>query len=102
MLECAGFKVINLGKDVQADKFIEAAQQNGADLIALSALLTATLSSMKATVSKIKTDKNSPMILVGGAPVTQSFADSIGADGFSPDAVGAVAVARRLIALRGN
>jgi 5-methyltetrahydrofolate--homocysteine methyltransferase len=102
MLECAGFKVINLGKDVQADKFIEAAQQNGADLIALSALLTATLSSMKATVSKIKTEKNSPMILVGGAPVTQSFADSIGADGFSPHAVGAVAVARRLIALRGN
>jgi 5-methyltetrahydrofolate--homocysteine methyltransferase len=102
MLECAGFKVINLGKDVQADKFIEAAQQNVADLIALSALLTATLSSMRTTVSKIKTEKNSPMILVGGAPVTQAFADSIGADGFSPDAVGAVAVARRLIAQRGN
>jgi 5-methyltetrahydrofolate--homocysteine methyltransferase len=102
MLECAGFKVINLGKDVQADKFIEAAQQNGADLIALSALLTATLSSMRTTVSKIKTEKNSPMILVGGAPVAQAFADSIGADGFSPDAVGAVAAARRLIAQRGN
>jgi 5-methyltetrahydrofolate--homocysteine methyltransferase len=102
MLECAGFKVIDLGKDVQAEKFIEAAQQNGAALIALSALLTATLSSMKATASKIKTERNSPMILVGGAPVTQIFADSIGADGFSPDAIGAVAVARRLIALREN
>ncbi len=102
MLECAGFKVINLGKDVEADKFIDAAQQNGADVIALSALLSSTLSSMSATVSKIRTGKNAPEILVGGAPVTQAFADSIGANGFSPDATGAVAVARRLIALREN
>jgi 5-methyltetrahydrofolate--homocysteine methyltransferase len=102
MLECAGFKVINLGKDVEADQFIEAAQQNGADLIALSALLTATLDSMRATVSKIKTEKNAPKILVGGAPVTQAFADGIGADGFGLDAAGAVAVARRLIGFREN
>ena len=102
MLECAGFRVINLGKDVDAEKFIEAAQQNGADLIALSALLTTTLDPMRSTVSKIKTGKSAPKILVGGAPVTQAFADSIGADGFSPDATGAVAVARRLIAPREN
>ena len=102
MLECAGFSVINLGKDIEADKFIEAAQQNGAELIALSALLTTTLGSMRTTVSKIKTEKNAPKILVGGAPVTQAFADSIGADGFSTDATGAVAVARRLIAIREN
>lgn len=102
MLECAGFNIINLGKDVEADKFIEAAQQNGAEVIALSALLTTTLGSMKAIVSKIKSEKNAPKTLVGGAPVTQAFADSIGADGFSPDATGAVAVARRLIASRKN
>ncbi len=100
MLECAGFNIINLGKDVEADKFIEAAQQNGAEVIALSALLTTTLGSMNAIVSKIKSEKNAPKTLVGGAPVTQAFADSIGADGFSPDATGAVAVARRLIASR--
>lgn len=102
MLECAGFKVINLGKDVEARKFIEAAQQNGAEVIALSALLTTTLGSMRETVSKIKSGKNAPKILVGGAPVTQAFADSISADGFSPDAAGAVAVARRLIAQQEN
>ncbi len=98
MLECAGFKVINLGKDVEASKFIEAAEQNWAEIIALSALLTTTLGAMRETVSEIKSGKKAPKILVGGAPVTQAFADSIGADGFSPDAAGAVTVARRLIA----
>jgi len=102
MLECAGFKVINLGVDVESDKFVEAAQQNDADLVALSALIMTTLGSMRTTVAKIKTEKNAPKILVGGAPVTQDFADSIGADGFSADAIGAVAVARRLIAVRQN
>jgi 5-methyltetrahydrofolate--homocysteine methyltransferase len=102
MLECGGFRVINLGKDVDAEKFIEAAQEDGADLIALSALLTTTLDQMRSTVSKIKSGQRSPKVLVGGAPVTQAFADSIGADGFSPDATGAVSVARRLIAPRKN
>jgi len=102
MLECAGFKVINLGKDVEAGKFIETAQQNGAEIIALSALLTTTLGAMRETVSEIKSGKNAPKILVGGAPVTQAFADSISADGFSSDAAGAVSVARRLIAQQQN
>lgn len=97
MLECTGFKVINLGTDVAAGKFIEAAQKTGAEVIALSALLTTTLSAMRETVAKIKSDKNAPKILVGGAPVTQEFADSIHADGFSSDAAGAVTVARQLI-----
>jgi len=100
MLECAGFSVINLGKDVKAETFIEAAQKNAADLIAVSALLTVTLGSMKATVSKIAAEKNPPKVLVGGAPVTRAFADSIGADGYSIDATGAVAVARQLIEAR--
>jgi 5-methyltetrahydrofolate--homocysteine methyltransferase len=102
MLECAGFKVIDLGRDVEADKFVKAAKQNRADLVALSALMTTTLASMKATVSRIKTENNAPKTVVGGAPVTQAFADRIGADGFSPDAVGAVAEARRLIGSRSD
>jgi len=102
MLECAGFRVIDLGRDVEAGKFVAAARQNGAAIVALSALLTTTLGSMREAVSQIKAGGNSPQVLVGGAPVTREFADSIGADGFSPDAVGAVTVARHLIAFRAN
>jgi 5-methyltetrahydrofolate--homocysteine methyltransferase len=100
MLECAGFKVIDLGTDVGAEKFVKTARQNSADLIALSALITTTTASMKAAVSIIKSQGKAPKTLVGGAPVTQAFADEIGADGYSPDAVGAVAVARRLVGIR--
>jgi 5-methyltetrahydrofolate--homocysteine methyltransferase len=100
MLECAGFKVIDLGKDVDSDKFVRAAQQNRADLVALSALITSALASMKTAVSSIRSQDNAPKTLIGGAPVTQAFADRIGADGYSPDAVGAVAVARHLIKSR--
>jgi 5-methyltetrahydrofolate--homocysteine methyltransferase len=97
MLEGAGFQVIDLGKDVEADKFVKAAKQNKAGLVALSALITTTLGSMKNTVARIKSENNAPKTLVGGAPVTQEFADQIGANGYSSDAVGAVAVARNLI-----
>ena len=97
MLECAGFRVIDLGKDVDPDGFVVTARQNGAKLIALSALLTSTLSSMEATASRIKSGKTPLKILVGGAPVTKAFAGRIGADGYSPDATGAVVVARNLI-----
>jgi 5-methyltetrahydrofolate--homocysteine methyltransferase len=100
MLEGAGFKVIDLGKDVDPEIFVKTAKQSRADLIAMSALITSTLASMATAVSKIKSAPNPPKTLVGGAPVTQEFANRIGADGFSPDAVGAVAVARRLIAMR--
>jgi 5-methyltetrahydrofolate--homocysteine methyltransferase len=100
MLECAGFKVIDLGTDVGAEKFVKTARQNSADLIALSALITTTTASMKAAVSIIKSQGKTPKTLVGGAPVTQAFADEIGADGYSPDAIGAVAVARRLVGIR--
>lgn len=100
MLECAGFKVIDLGTDVEVEKFVKTARQNSADLIALSALITTTTASMKAAVSIIKSQRKAPKTLVGGAPVTQAFADEIGADGYSPDAVGAVAVARRLVGIR--
>jgi 5-methyltetrahydrofolate--homocysteine methyltransferase len=100
MLECAGFKVIDLGTDVEAEKFVKTARQNIADLIALSALITTTTASMKAAVSMVKSQRKAPKTLVGGAPVTQAFADEIGADGYSPDAIGAVVVARRLVGIR--
>ena len=100
MLEGAGFKVIDLGTDVEADKFVKAAQKNRADLIALSALLTTALPSMEAIIARIKKEDSAPKTLVGGAPVTQAFAHKFGADGYSPDASGAVAVARRLIGIR--
>jgi 5-methyltetrahydrofolate--homocysteine methyltransferase len=97
MLECAGFRVIDLGKNVGADEFADTARKNRADLVAMSALITSTLSSMETAVSRLKAAEDAPRILVGGAPVTQAFANRIGADGYSPDAVGAVSVARRLI-----
>lgn len=97
MLECSGFRVIDLGTNVDAEQFVQFAQKNRAKLIAMSALLTTTLASMEAIVSRIRSESNAPKTIVGGAPVTQEFANYIGADGYSPDAVGAVAVARHLI-----
>ena len=97
MLECSGFRVIDLGTDVDADQFVKAGRKSKAKLIAMSTLLTSTLASMKAIVSRIRSESDAPKTIVGGAPVTQGFADHIGADGYSPDAVGAVEVARRLI-----
>jgi len=97
MLECSGFEVLDLGTDVEPEKFVKAARKRGAKLIALSALITTTLASMAATVSRIKSERNPPKTLVGGAPVTREFADRIGADGYSPDAVGAIDVVRHLL-----
>jgi 5-methyltetrahydrofolate--homocysteine methyltransferase len=97
MLECAGYKVVDLGVDVEAERFVDAARQNGADLVALSALITTTLASMQSIVTRIKSERDAPKTLVGGAPVTQEFADRIGADAYSPDAVGAVTAVRQLL-----
>lgn len=98
MLECAGFKVIDLGVDVDAGKFLTAARKNNADIVAMSALLTTTMSAMEAIISKLKIGGSNLKTMVGGAPVTQPFADKIGADGYSSDAPGAVTVARELVA----
>ena len=100
MLEGAGFEVIDLGVDVGPDKFIAEAQAKKAGLIALSALLTTTMPHMRSVVEELKKvgAHGQIKVIVGGAPLTQRYADEIGADGYSDNANGAVALARRLVA----
>lgn len=98
MLEGAGFKVIDLGVDVDKDKFIQAAKDNQANIVAISALLTTTMPSMGEAVTAIKEAGLPVKTIIGGAPVTQEFADKIGADGYSDDAPSAVKLARELLA----
>jgi len=98
MMEGAGFEVIDLGVDVASEKFVQAAAEKKADVIALSALLTTTMPAMQTTVTAIKEAGLSSRTIIGGAPVTQSFADQIGADGYSPDAPGAVRLVKKLVA----
>jgi corrinoid protein of di/trimethylamine methyltransferase len=98
MLEGGGFDVIDLGVDVSAEKFVEEAKRTGANLIAVSALLTTTMTGMKAVVDAARDAglHETCKVIVGGAPVTQRFADTIGADGYSESASGAVLLARSL------
>ena len=100
MLEGGGFEVIDLGADVAPELFIEAAASKNANLVALSALLTVTMTSMKTTIDAFQTAglRDKVKIMVGGAPVTQQYADSIGADGYGESAGAAVALARKLVA----
>jgi 5-methyltetrahydrofolate--homocysteine methyltransferase len=99
MLEGGGFEVIDLGADVSPQRFIEAAATRNANLVALSALLTVTMPSMKTTVDAFQSAglRDKVKIMVGGAPVTQQYADAIGADGYSDSAAAAVALARKLV-----
>jgi 5-methyltetrahydrofolate--homocysteine methyltransferase len=99
MMEGAGFEVIDLGVSVPPEKFVETAISKGAQLIGMSALLTTTMPSMKTTIEALAKAglRDRIKVLVGGAPVTASFAESIGADAYAPDAVSAVDMARELI-----
>jgi len=99
MLEGGGFEVIDLGADVGPEKFVEAILRSNANFVCLSALLTVTMPSMKTTIEALKKAgvRERVKVLVGGAPVTRQFAEQIGADGYSEDAPGAVALARQLI-----
>jgi 5-methyltetrahydrofolate--homocysteine methyltransferase len=99
MLEGAGFEIIDLGVDVAPEAFVEAVQE-GASLIGMSALLTTTMSNMGATIEALKTAglRDKVKVMVGGAPVTEDFANSIGADAFAPDASSATRIARQLSA----
>jgi len=99
MLEGAGFEVIDLGVDVSADKYVQAARDNNAQLIGLSALLTTTMPGMKDTIDTLAEAglKGQVKVMIGGAPITQDYADEIGADGFAPDASSAVRKAKELL-----
>jgi len=97
MLETSGFEVIDLGKDVPVDTFIEKAKEVDADLIGLSALMTTSMQTMEQIVKKAKESNIRAKILIGGAPVSKDFAEKIQADGYAADAVEAVKVAKELI-----
>lgn len=99
MLEGGGYDVIDLEVDVPAEKFVEAAQSQSAQVIALSALLTTTMPGMKDTIDALAEAglRDSVKVIIGGAPVTQNYSDEIGADGYAPDAASAVDLVRGLL-----
>ncbi len=100
MLEGAGFEVIDLGIDVPPEKFVEAVKAGG-DVIAMSALLTTTMTAMKTTLDALEEAgvKDKIKIMIGGAPVTQNYADEIGADGYARDAASAADKAKELMGI---
>ena len=99
MLEGGGYEVLDLEVDVAPEKFVEAVKDKGAQVICLSALLTTTMPSMKDTIEALKEAgiRGQVKVMIGGAPVTQNYADEIGADGYAPDAASAVDKANELI-----
>jgi 5-methyltetrahydrofolate--homocysteine methyltransferase len=99
MLEGAGFEIMDLGVDVSPEKFVETIAAEHADIVALSALLTTTMLNMQTTVEAIQQAglRDKVKVMIGGAPITQDYANQIGADGFSPDASRAVTVAKSLL-----
>ncbi len=99
MLEGAGFEVIDLGVDVASEKFIQAAKENNANLVGLSALLTTTMLAMKDVTQAVEKAglKGKVKVMIGGAPITQDYADEIGADGYAPDAASAADTAKELL-----
>ena len=102
MLEGCGFEVVNIGIDVSADKFIEAVRENQPDILCMSALLTTTMGYMKEVIEALQQAgiRDRVKVMVGGAPVTQGFADEIGADGYSDNANSAVQMAKQLLGKR--
>jgi len=99
MLEGAGFEVLDLGVDVSPEKFAESADR--VDVIALSALLTTTMPNMKATIDALQLagKRSKVKVVIGGAPITEAYAQQIGADGFAPDASRAVAVTKAILGI---
>jgi len=103
MLEGGGFEVVDLGTDVSPEKFIAAVREKKVNVIGMSALLTTTMISMKSVIEAFANTglRGQVKIIIGGAPITQQYADQIGADGYSNNAVGAVALARKLLGTSG-
>jgi len=101
MLEGAGFKVIDLGIDVGPEKFIEAVENQKVDIVAMSALLTTTMPGMKTVIESLRSAgvRERVKTMIGGAPVTQQYADEIGADGYAPDAASAADKAKELLGI---
>jgi 5-methyltetrahydrofolate--homocysteine methyltransferase len=99
MLEGAAFEIVDLGSDVSPERFVEAVRTTGADIVAMSALLTTTMPSMKVTIEALKASglRDKVKVMVGGAPLTDQYAREIGADGYSSDASRAVALAKSLV-----
>jgi 5-methyltetrahydrofolate--homocysteine methyltransferase len=99
MLEGAGFEIHDLGTDVSPEKFVAFLQEQGADIVALSALLTTTMPNMKVTIEALRAAglRERVKVIIGGAPVTEGYAQQIGADGYSPDASRAVSLAKSLL-----
>ena len=100
LLEGGGFEVIDLGVNVPPEKFIDTVKEKNATIVAMSALLTTTMPAMRTTIEALKQAgiREQVKVLIGGAPITQKYAEEIGADGYSEDAVGAVALAKRAVA----
>lgn len=101
MLEGCGFEVINIGVDVSSEQFLKALEENDANILCMSALLTTTMNYMKEVIIALKDSplKSKVKVMVGGAPISGEFAKSIGADGFSTNANGAVFTARELMSI---
>jgi corrinoid protein of di/trimethylamine methyltransferase len=99
MLKGAGFEIIDLGVDVKPEEFVEAAKGAKPDILVISALLTTTMLNMPRVIEELKKAgiRDDVKVLIGGAPVSQTYAEEIGADGYSPDSSGAVELARRLV-----
>jgi 5-methyltetrahydrofolate--homocysteine methyltransferase len=99
MMGSAGFEIINLGVDITPDQFVAAVKDNNANMVCLSALLTTTMPKMKETIDAFSESgiRDQIKVLVGGAPVTQAYADDIGADGFAPDAGSASKLAKSML-----
>lgn len=100
MLECAGFRILDLGMDVAPEAFVQAVKDNAPEIVAMSALLTTTMPQMRVTIDAIREagHRDGVRIIVGGAPLTEGFARDIGADGYARDASQAVALVKRLLA----
>jgi 5-methyltetrahydrofolate--homocysteine methyltransferase len=99
MMESSGFTVYNLGVDIEPAKFVDAVKEYRPDIVAMSALLTTTMMNMKETIDALKEAglKDKVKVIIGGAPITQEFADEIGADGYAPDAASATELCKQLV-----
>ena len=100
MLKNYGFRVIDLGKDVPKERIIEAAKEHHASVIALSALMTTTMQEMRKVIAYAKEQQVDAKIIIGGAVITQEYAEEIGADGYSRDAADAVKLTKRILQIQ--